>query len=389
MKVIVENPSSDIMFYDLLDCKLKTSDDFLKLKRKINGDDLEAYLDNKLLNLRSPGTYRSISSAFAVPPKTKWSSIGDTYTFHSELIPKSVLSHVNLKTLENSALKYLEKFITSPITVECSGGLDSSIIIEFLLRHGFDICLSGFISDRYEFRTERKIQEYYFSKVNSSISLSYESYGAFDDLKQAPIHPLPAQESLSHKRHRVAADATLSLNSRLLLSGEAGDQLLGMRPNNIIKGVSIPAGYYYWSLAEKWSDQFVYKDIGVDYVSALAFGSLPQQIISMRSGLGEDHMKIWARNLLKDQLPEMLSKYAYKAFHDGWVMDGLASVLYDISELGKTTYEYIGHPEIHPDSLVADSLLYKSMPSDLKIRYLGRLAFATWIYSLARDDKLI
>jgi hypothetical protein len=389
MTVIIENSSDSILYYDALASEIKTSADFLQSRRKITGNDLDAYLENKLLNLRSPGTYRLITNAFAVPPKTRWSLSNNTYTYHSELHPRLTPKHATLETLERSALSYLKKYSTSPITVECSGGLDSSIIIEFLLRHGFNICLSGFTSDRYEFRTERKIQEYYFSKVKSSTSLSYESCGAFDDLKQAPLHPLPAQESLSHKRHQVAANATLALNSTLLLSGEAGDQLLGIRPNNIVKGVNIPAGYYYWSLAEKWSDQFIYNDKGVDYVSALAIGSLPRQILSMRSGLGEDHMKIWARDILKDKLPEMLTKYAYKAFHDGWVMDGLVSVLDDIAELGKTTYEYLGHPEIRPDILVADSLTYKSMPSDLKIRYLGRLAFATWIYSLARDNKLI
>lgn len=391
MRNVIENASNDILFYDCLTDELKTSKNFLLSKRKISSGDLDAYLENKLLNLRSPGTYNFVADAFALPPKTKWvvNRNKSNYTYFSESQPKLVPIRANLQTIEKKALAYLKKYSNSPIAVECSGGLDSSIVIEFLLNHGFDVRLSGFVSDRYEFRTERKVQEYYFNKVNSPISLSYEEYGAFDDLKLAPLHPLPAQESLSHRRHQVAAEATLALNSPVLLSGEAGDQLLGTCTSKIIRGKNAPVGYYYWSLAEKWSDQFVYQANGINYISALAVRSLPLHVISMRAGLNEDHMKIWARTILADQLPDMLSRHAYKAFHDGWVMDGLVAVLDDIAELAKISYDYLGHPELHPQILVKDSLSYKAMSNDLKIRYLGKLAFVTWIFGLARENRLL
>lgn len=267
------------------------------------------------------------------------------------------------------------------MAVELSGGLDSSLIIEFMLRQEFPLSLVAFVSSRYEFRTERAVQAHYEEQCSSVCLIPYEECPAFGFLDKVPSHPFPAQESLFYARHLAAAKACVTLEVDLLLSGEAGDQLLGFAPDPCDFRGRAPKGYAYWNLAELWSDQYVYRPLGCSYVSGLALGRLPAMLLQARAGLGSDHMKIWARNKLRNHLPTMLTDYAYKAFHDGWVIDGLLAARSTIHKIADYSYNLIGHPALSPSLMLENSENYRHLSEEQRRQFLAMLSFATWAYS--------
>jgi hypothetical protein len=99
-------------------------------------------------------------------------------------------------------------------------------------------------------------------------------------------------------------------------------------------------------------------------------------------------MKLWVRNELKNILPSMLSDYAYKGFHDGWVAEGLKLAQESISKIASISYEAINHPELEPNRLIRDSQIYSSMPESLRSNFLARMAFVNWLHSLIQNSHV-
>jgi asparagine synthetase B (glutamine-hydrolysing) len=305
----------------------------------------------------------------------------DSYHFAGDLRP----CRAKTGTVE-AALNYSRRLLArmgrnKRLGVELSGGLDSSIVIEFLLRQGMPVSLIAFTSKRYEFRTERAIQSHYEQRCGSVHLIPYEESPAFSQLEEVPPHPFPVQESLFFARHRAAAKACQRLGVDILLSGEAGDQLLGFAPERCDDSGRAPAGYAYWNLAELWSHQHIHLPRGSRYVSAIALGRLPSMILQARSSSGPDHMKLWIRQKLRDYLPPMLTDYAYKAFHDGWVIDGLIAASRVIHRMSNCAYGVTRHPELEPDLMVASATRYRVLNEQERARFLARLSFVTWVYS--------
>jgi hypothetical protein len=383
---LIENKSNEIVYYDLISSKLMISDEITSHDREVQISDFNSYVNNGLFTLRRPGFYRNFMGLCSIPPKTNW-LVGDGgYQFHSERRYRLVPDSKSVQDVENLALRYIEKLKINKPIIELSGGLDTSIIIDFFLQHGLSFKLLGFVSDRYEFRTERKIQEYYFDKASQAHLLKYEDYPAFANLKKLFKHPVPAQESLFFNRHDTVAAFAKKHGDSTVLTGEAGDQLLGFSAVDIQSGKRLPEGNYYWSLAEHWCNQFVYKPNGVDYVSALAIGLLPAIILSLREKKPEDIMKLWARRQLHGRLPRMLTDFAYKGFHDGWVSQGLIIAKNDVVEMARLTFDKVPHEDLSPASIVRDLFKYSQLPDDRRSYFLARLSFVAWCYAYYSND---
>ena len=314
----IKNETSDILYYSI------DKKDFINeiyAFEKAGSFELDSYynfLSNGINTLRRPGTYKYFLGLAAIPPGTIVNTENDYYEIISPVKKYKIDYSKSISELFKEIKVILDAFKNKRIGVELSGGLDSSLIIESLLKFGIEPVLIGFSSEKFEFRTERIIQKIYEKKVKESLLLKYEDNFAFDNLKETPIHPIPVTESHFFNRHLTVAKKAKEYNIDILLSGEAGDQLLSF-PNNCVQGSILPTEYSYWCLAEQWSNQYVFQTLGVNYLSGMALGPLPSIIKSLRGIQPWDPMKLWARKYFKKCLPRELSDFAYTAFHNGWV----------------------------------------------------------------------
>ena len=67
-----------------------------------------------------------------------------------------------------------------------SGGLDSSLIIGILRHYGFEPVLIGMYNNRYEFRTERIVQDILKKVGTNNILISDDNFLPFTDLLNVP-----------------------------------------------------------------------------------------------------------------------------------------------------------------------------------------------------------
>lgn len=388
MSKIINNNSWEIKYYDFKSDSLVSSEDVFANKVSIAHQDIDGALENGLFTLRRPGQYRAICGLATLPPKTSWSLCKNTYTFNKDLRKKIVPFEKSWDEIDVLVKKYLNLISDKKVAIELSGGLDTSLVIEYFLGKKIDISLIGFISDRWEFRTERAIQEYYLNRVENYELLSYEECSAFSNLLKCPPHPVPQQESLFYDRHKLMAGKVSSLKCEYLFSGEAGDQIFGFPADEIKVNQFLPNGYGYWSLAEQWNAQYIYKKHHVNYISALGVGLIPSYLLSKRCGSKADHMKLWVRNELSNMLPTMLSKYAYKGFHDGWVSDGLKFAYNDIEIMSELSYRLTRHKALDPSRFLNEIKVYSSLSEKEKSTFLTKLSLVNWIHSLAVSGHL-
>jgi hypothetical protein len=379
----LRNESNEIQYFSLDRNQFVDENTALEIAISFKAELYHNFLSNGLNTLRRPGKYHYFSGLAAVPP----GSIINVGNYQYE-----ILSSINVYEVNNSRSfsdlffeieTILQELSGKSIGVELSGGLDSSLIIEALLKFGVDPILIGFSSEKYEFRTEREVQKVYESKVNRSILIRYEDCFAFDNLKETPKHPIPVSESHFFNRHKTVATVAKKNNIDILFSGEAGDQLLSF-PIEISENSFLPTEFSYWCLAEHWSNQYVYKKMGVNYLSGMALGSLPSLLISLRGKHAWDPMKLWARKAFKDCLPRELSDFAYTAFHNRWVSDGLNHASDIIEELTELAFKKFKIDSLDPLKMKKQAKIYSTLEEENRKTFLLNLAFASWYYSILK-----
>ncbi len=166
MTKLVANNTSDILYCRADNGQFLGSDELnigIKLPTR---QDVDNHIGNGVFTLRRPGTYRPVIGICAIPPRTSWLVSQDKYEFVRDLrTPRANTTSID------EALKYASRLLAKAgankrLGVELSGGLDSSIIIGFLLSQSIPVSLIAFTSNRYEFRTERAIQSF-FEKLST------------------------------------------------------------------------------------------------------------------------------------------------------------------------------------------------------------------------------
>jgi hypothetical protein len=360
-----------------------------------NGDDIlkrltpfhvDAWLQHNTDSIRTPGVYPLVAGLASIPPCTAW-DIGDSeYQFIEDL---TIANHNIGESCDVADCiagfgVAIHQYQWKRIAVELSGGLDSSLVIELLRANGVDPVLIGYSSESYEFRTERKIQEYYAANSDRTHLLTYENNPSFSSLNDVPFHPFPTTSSHFFARHRTTANLALSLGVDVVLSGEAGDQVLGAPFEHYRIGSTIPTGCEYWNLSELWTDQFVYKPLGVRYISALAIPEVTALLLSLRGTGTADPQKLWARRKFAHVLPSMLSQFAYCSFHDGWVCNGLKLNMSTIATLADRADEVVRHPALDRHLIVSQAYSFGAASESVRRRFLLALSFVVWVESLKR-----
>lgn len=328
------------------------------------------------------GAYSPIAGICAIPPGTSWQTGPDRYYFKSD-----TRSYAANPTTLDSTLRYAQKLINrlhsgTAVGVDISGGLDSSIVIELLTRWNIPVALVGMRSDRYEFRTEREVQNYYAQRASNLRLYSGEDVPAFSRLDEVPPHPFPTINSLNFAHAMKKVELCEDMGITTLLNGDAGDRLLSFSPPVLNSFGRAPGNWAYWNLAQSiWIDQYLFQPNGLRYISAFAAGRIPTLILQLRSGLDEDRMKLWARRKLKAYLPDLLTNYAYKAFHDGWIIDGIMAAGAVIRKISEVAFNVVPHAELTPDSMEESAIRFRKLDSQQRQRFLLRLSFVTWLYS--------
>lgn len=382
MSKLVVNPTQHVLYCHAENGEWLGAEELRSLRPRPTVNDVDVYLSECSDIPCETGSYLPIAGLCAIPPCTSWRVSRDGYHFEA-----------NLESFEarpvtlDSSLRYVRMLLSRKahgdlLGVELSGGLDTSIIIELLKRWRIPFALVGMANDRYEFRTEREVQLFYATCCPVVRLYSGKNIPAFDRLDEVPPHPFPTMGSLNFAHAKQKAEMCREFGVTTLLSGDAGDRLLSFPTPQWNLSGRTPSNWAYWNLAQTiWADQYVFLPRGIQFISGFAIGRIPTLILQLREGLGEDRMKIWARRNFKSYLPEILSDYAYKAFHDGWIVDSLIYAHQTILKMAAFVYDIIPHPEIAPKKIEELLLDFRNFDPSKQNQLLLRLSFLTWVYS--------
>jgi hypothetical protein len=258
------------------------------------------------------------------------------------------------------------------------------MVIDVLRAAGARLVLVGIVSDRYEFRTERAIQELYAGGPDEVVRLSEAEAPAFGRLDEAPVHPLPLVPALFHALQQAIASAAAARGARVVVSGVGGDALFCDGFDGDAER-ALPFSHHGWGVYDPWPNDHVYGPRGMRYVSGFAVWPIAHLVWALRRGQPEDVQKRFARRLFEGRLPRELTHFAYKADHGGAFHDGLAAAVPSIREVARTAFELTRRAELHPNRLVADARRSVHLDDPATRRLLLSLAFATWAHALVRE----
>lgn len=354
-------------------------------EREIAEADLEAHLANCPSAIVRPDRYRPVvAGLIPIPGRSSWSWDG----LRPTAVPRptvELFGGCDSKELLLSIARRLSRFASGqPIAVEMSGGLDTALVVGALQRVGIAPMLVGFVSERFEFRTERAVQEDFFSRFAGSSPIPESAGLPFARLSETPTHAVPSMASLCHAMHEVTAVAAREKGARIVVNGTGFDALLCEDARLHLDGQragQLPLGAHPWALFDPWIDEHVYRPRSMHYFCAASIWPLPAILQAMRAGSPADPMKLWARKTFSSWLPRELSEFAYKASHDGWLHDGLAQAADSIHRLLKQVNHVTRRHELDPDAIYA---MVRSSPKlgDAGLRrLLSLLSFAVWVHS--------
>ncbi len=386
MTALICNSSKALRYYDAVSGLLLDRTEVVRLNdwaKRVRAADLNAHVLNGVPPFPRPDRYRSVVGLFPVPPLTRWSVTDGRFFFHSAIEPDypSSLSLPSLDDVDHVARDYLGRLGGKKIAIELSGGLDTGIVIDVVRAAGGRPLLVGFVSDRYEFRTERFVQELY-QQDNEVIAIPQDEVRPFARLEETPLHALPAAPALFHRLHSVIAEAAAAGGASCVLNGVGGDALLC---DDFSSASTMPDEYRAWGLYDPWPNDNVYAPRGMSYVPAFALWPFPQMFWTMRKGQKEDTRKNWARRLFTGRLPAQLTQWTYKGDHVGHFISGMKAARGCVCAVAKTAYEVTGDDTVAPRRL--SMMIDRSAELDDKQeRYLlSLISFSTWIHGLVRD----
>jgi len=136
------------------------------------------------------------------------------------------INNVKLDHFLESSFAFFNQFKNATIGVQLSGGLDSSLIIGLLRYFNIEHALIGLSSKRFEFRTERYIQNLLAEKSTLVHLIDEADVLPCSNMLEVPPHQLPDLLSLNYAQDNAMATACKDLNVEVLLSGGGGDTLL-------------------------------------------------------------------------------------------------------------------------------------------------------------------
>ncbi len=380
--MIVSNNSHEAIYFDGSRNKIIEKNNFILDVDKLKNASLEAHISNSKNFSQSPNYYESVvPGIFIIPPRTQWVKKGSEFNPLIQGLSVSKRTSDDLKELFALIKRHIQYVGPSNIAVETSGGLDTSIIIGLISHLTSECKLVGIVSDRYEFRTERYIQECMFEKSSLIERIPEEKCFPYSKLTEVPFHYLPNKASLFYARHHAVASSARELGAKLVLNGMSLEALL-IEPLEDYK-TKLSACKWMWD--DSWPNEYIYRPEKVEYINIA--GRLPYYRWAARARFeeGYDPLRLWARQFFAEVLPKELVKYQYKAAFDGIYEDGLQRSLKDIEEIGRVAFELTRKKELHPDNMKKYIRRSSKLTHEEYVEMMAIFSFATWIYSALKS----
>jgi len=296
------------------------------------------------------------------------------------------LFEVNWETVVQTAKLFFKQFEGKKIGVQLSGGLDSSIIIGLLNYLKIPFWLVGMTTNRYEFRTEKHIQELLKPLAIDTILIDYDEHLPLSNLLNVPAHQHPEILSINYNSENAMALACKKLGIEVLLTGDGGDNLFAEElPENPNECPWLPQVFN-----DPWPADLIYDPQGVQLVPFFADEGFMNCIYNLRRGKPEDNSKWWARKYFERVLPKELVNYNYCADFWGLYISGLQNAIPTIQQLFKQALELINDKAfsdkeferlINQDLLNAKKEMYQVIEA--------RTAFAVWLNGLKKVEGVL
>jgi len=290
---------------------------------------------------------------------------------------------INKKKLYQEFEKYFAQFSNKKIAVHLSGGLDSSIIIGLLDHFTIPFYLVGLISHRFEFRTEKYIQEILAPLGIETLLINMDDYLPFSNLAQKPLSQIPDENIKQVDSGRAVAKACKKLGADVVFTGQGGDTIFVDAISSSINSWSCNIGNEF---IQTYEAEILYPNEDLELISPFSDKEILNAIFSLRIGQKNDYLKKWARQFFSDILPKELVEYTYAADFFGLSMDGLEKAKPEIEKLFKNAYEITGNKIFSPieskDFLAIDVFNFEYQDY---INYCDKISIATWYNSLLRE----
>jgi hypothetical protein len=341
--------------------------------------DAIAFEDNTVLGVLKRGNWKPvIKDIISFYQGMRWDAASKS-AYDPTYIPK--LAKTDWDTVLSAASNFFKKYQDKQIGVQLSGGLDSSIIIGLLSHLNIPFWLVGMTTKRYEFRTERHIQELLFPLASDAILLDYNAHLPLSELLEVPPHQHPELLSINYSSENAMALACEQLGIEVLLTGDGGDNLFAEAlPDDQNLCPWIPQVF-----SDPWPAEYVYGPKGVELIPFFADEGFMDAIYNLRRGQPEDNSKWWARKFFERILPSELVQYDYCADFWGLYISGMQAAIPTIKWLFDQAYDLTGNSLFSPKStaaLFSQDLL--DAKKEMYQRIESRTAFAVWLHGLKK-----
>lgn len=292
-------------------------------------------------------------------------------------VPK--IFHATIDSFLTATHLFFKQYENKKIGVQLSGGLDSSIIIGLLRHFNIPFYLVGLTSDRYEFRTEKYIQQKLSKWATDSILINYEEHLPLSNLNEVPKHQYPDILVNNYSSNKAMALECKRMGIDILLTGEGGD-------NVFAESIPFEPKQCTWipqSFGDTWLAEYVYNPFGIDIVPFYENKGILESIYNLRIGQGEDNAKTWARQFFKEFLPQELVNFTYCADFWGIYISGIQQAIPKIKILSERAFVLTQNIYFSKESI--NNLLSQNLFSAKKETYQkieAHVALAVWINSL-------
>lgn len=279
--------------------------------------------------------------------------------------------------------RFFAQFEGQKIGVHLSGGLDSSLIIGLLSFFNIPFVAIGLASDRYEFRTERVVQEKILESVPEGALLNIDDYPFYSQLSSIPRHQLPDTYIKMHSANSALALEFANRGVTTVFTGQGGDTIfVDAVDDDKINGYNIGNDFLI-----PWEQDIIYSPLGLNLVSPYANTEIIDQIHSLRIGQPVDPRKLWCRHFFHEILPRELSTFSYVANFFGYSTSGLVDSKEEIMNLLEEAQNYTSHPFFSGDSIAS---IEKADLNNLDFNSYSllceKLSVAVWYHSLFRNE---
>jgi asparagine synthetase B (glutamine-hydrolysing) len=355
---------------------------FLELKNGLWKDfKIENYLINSKIPAHQPHKVFDVFDNFKIIPP------GVNYDVENDKLKEEIFlpkyQKTSKKDLYNSFENYFSNFKGNTIGVHLSGGLDSSIIIGMLNHFDIPFYLIGLVSHRFEFRTEKKIQEILAPSALETILLDMDDYPFFSELDKKPLSQIPDDNIKQIEGSKAIIESCKKLGVDTVFTGQGGDSIFvdAIPDNNTKWSCNIGSEFIM-----DYESNEMYPEEGLELLSPFADKKIIEAVYNLRFGQKEDVLKIWARQLFKEILPKELSGFTYCADFFGTSMSGLHIAKSEIDALFKVAYQITQHHTFSPKE-TARFLKLDVFDFEYQdyIDYCDKISLATWYNGLLRE----